>query len=112
MPGIRKPPASAGRRNPIAKALPRLGHRVKPNAKTYTRKGRSASRDRPLAYVDAPELMCHKPQFSPGPGRKSIWVRPKNPPRVNRPLSTIAELCIPDSEASICLPRVFVSCGW
>ena len=44
----RKPPAPPSRRNPIAKALPRLGHRVKPSAKTYTRKGRSASRDRPF----------------------------------------------------------------
>ena len=48
MPGKRKPPTPPGRRNPIAKVLPRLGHRVKPNAKTYTRKGRSAQCDRPF----------------------------------------------------------------
>ena len=48
MPSKRKPPAPPGRRNPIAKALPRLGHRTKPSAKTYTRKGRSTQCDRPF----------------------------------------------------------------
>lgn len=50
MPSKRKPPANAGRRNRIAKALPRLGHLVEPSAKAYTRKGRSAPRDRPSYF--------------------------------------------------------------